>query len=71
LGSGGFTYLEILGLSMAVQGRSEAVKPVCQQRDTRRKVRNGSTGNVPASWKLSPVQQAFIDLFAEDEDKKQ
>ncbi|NYU10743.1 hypothetical protein A8O28_02405 [Enterobacteriaceae bacterium CCUG 67584] len=56
---------------MAVQGRSEAVKPVCQQRDTRRKVRNGSTGNVPASWKLSPVQQAFIDLFAEDEDKKQ
>jgi len=71
LGRGGVSGLEILGLIMAVQGRSEAVKPVCQQRDTRRKVRNDATGNVPASWKLSPQQQAFIDLFAEDEAKKQ
>ncbi|MEB6377964.1 hypothetical protein MXM41_03250 [Leclercia adecarboxylata] len=56
---------------MTVQGRSEAVKPVCQQRDTRRKVRHEAANNAPASWKLSAQQQAFIDLFAEDEAKKQ
>ncbi|WP_197090526.1 MULTISPECIES: hypothetical protein [Leclercia] len=56
---------------MTVQGRSEAVKPMCQQRDTRRKVRKEVTSQVPASWTLSPQQQAFIDSFAEDDAKKQ
>lgn len=56
---------------MTVQGRSEAVKCVCQQRDTRRKVRKDVTPHVPASWTLSPQQKAFIDSFAEDDAKKQ
>lgn len=56
---------------MTVQGRSEAVKPMCQQRDTRRKVRKAVTDHIPVSWTLSPQQQAFIDSFAEDDTKKQ
>jgi len=71
LDRGGVTGLEILGLTMTVQGRSEAVKPMCQQRDTRRKVRKEVTSQVPASWTLSPQQQAFLDSFAEDDAKKQ
>lgn len=27
--------------------------------------------NIPASWKLSPEQRSFIDLFADDDDQKQ
>jgi len=71
LGRGGITGLEILGLKMTVQGRSEAVKPMCQQQDTRRKARKAVTVHIPASWTLSPQQQAFIDSFAEDDTKKQ
>jgi hypothetical protein len=56
---------------MAVQERFESSKPMCQQRDTARKVQKHADANVPASWKLSPQQKAFIDAFAEDEPKKQ
>ncbi|MDH6162032.1 hypothetical protein [Leclercia adecarboxylata] len=44
---------------------------MCQQRDTRRKVRKAVTDHIPVSWTLSPQQQAFIDSFAEDDTKKQ
>ncbi|WP_213132611.1 hypothetical protein [Citrobacter sp. FP75] len=27
--------------------------------------------NIPDAWQLSPQQQAFIDLFDEDEEQKQ
>ncbi|MFS3556243.1 hypothetical protein [Citrobacter braakii] len=27
--------------------------------------------NIPETWKLSPEQRAFIDLFADDDEQKQ
>ncbi|WGC22971.1 hypothetical protein [Enterobacter ludwigii] len=56
---------------MAVTVRTEAVKQMCQHRDSGHKGRKAPATVVPASWKLTPQQQAFIDVFAEDEPKKQ
>ena len=50
---------------------SEARKEMCQLRDNAHKARKAPATSVPASWKLTPQQQAFIDVFAEDEPKKQ
>ncbi|WP_253377287.1 hypothetical protein [unidentified bacterial endosymbiont] len=56
---------------MAVTLRSESVKKMCQHHDTAHKARKAPATAVPASWKLTAQQQAFIDVFAEDEPKKQ
>ncbi|WP_216089103.1 hypothetical protein, partial [Shigella flexneri] len=63
--------LEILGLNMAVTVRTASVKQMCQHRDNGHRGRKAPATVVPASWKLTPQQQAFIDVFAEDEPKKQ
>lgn len=63
--------LEILGLNMAVTVRTETVKQMCQHRDNGHRGRKAPAAVVPASSKLTPQQQAFIDVFAEDEPKKQ
>lgn len=56
---------------MAIAGRCEPVKRVCQLRDTPLKAKNKAVTVLPASWKLTPQQKAFIDAFAEDDIKKQ
>ncbi|MEG5548216.1 hypothetical protein UXO11_01275 [Enterobacter wuhouensis] len=56
---------------MAFTARTEMTKPMCQPRDNGHKARKAPATSVPASWKLTPQQQAFIDVFAEDEPKKQ
>ncbi|WP_368542027.1 hypothetical protein [Enterobacter soli] len=56
---------------MAVTVRTETVKQMCQHHDTAIKARKEPTTTVPASWKLTAQQKAFIDVFAEDEPKKQ
>ncbi|MBF9770100.1 hypothetical protein [Enterobacter asburiae] len=56
---------------MAVTVRTETVKQMCQHRDNGPRGRKAPATVVPASWKLTPQQQAFIDVFAEDEPKKQ
>ncbi|WP_342325289.1 hypothetical protein AAEY27_10755 [Kosakonia sp. BYX6] len=56
---------------MAIAGRYEPVKQVCQLRDTPPKAKNKPVTSIPASWKLTPQQKAFIDTFAEDNIKKQ
>ncbi|WP_371182501.1 hypothetical protein [Enterobacter sp. KBR-315C3_2022] len=56
---------------MALTARVETLKQMCQPRDGGHKVAKAPATSVPASWKLTPQQQAFIDLFAEDEPKKQ
>ncbi|ELW1647316.1 MULTISPECIES: hypothetical protein [Enterobacter] len=56
---------------MAMTVRTETVKQMCQHRDNRHNARKAPATSVPASWKLTPQQQAFIDMFAEDEPKKQ
>lgn len=58
-------------MMMAAQMRIEPAKKRCQSGDNSHKARKEPATNVPASWKLSATQQAFIDLFAEDEPKKQ
>jgi len=71
LGGGCSHGLEILGLNMAVTVRAETVKQMRQHRDNGRKTRKTPATTVPESWTLTPQQQAFIDVFAEDEPKKQ
>ncbi|RAL75620.1 hypothetical protein CSC35_4179 [Enterobacter hormaechei] len=56
---------------MVMTVRTEARKEMCQLRDNVHKARKAPATSVPASWKLTPQQQAFIDVFAEDEPKKQ
>ena len=56
---------------MAVTVRAETVKQMRQHRDNGRKTRKTPANTVPESWTLTPQQQAFIDVFAEDEPKKQ
>lgn len=56
---------------MAVTVRTASVKQMWQHRDNGNRGRKAPATVVPASWKLTPQQQAFIDVFAEDEPKKQ
>jgi hypothetical protein len=56
---------------MAIAGRFEPVKEVCQLHDTPAKAKKKPVTSIPASWKLTPQQQAFIDAFSEDDFKKQ
>lgn len=56
---------------MTVQVRFASVKKMCHSGDASRKVRIAPSTQLPSTWKLSPQQQAFIDLFADDEPKKQ
>ncbi|MDO2399890.1 hypothetical protein Q2380_14295 [Enterobacter hormaechei] len=59
---------------MVMTVRTDARKEMCQLRDNAHnahKARKAPGTSVPASWQLTPQQQAFIDVFAEDEPKKQ
>ncbi|WP_187371631.1 hypothetical protein [Phytobacter massiliensis] len=56
---------------MAVSARTDAGKRLCQRHDAPQKAKPQAATSVPASWKLTPQQQAFIDAFAEDEAAKQ
>ncbi|MGS6361013.1 hypothetical protein ACVGXP_26055 [Enterobacter hormaechei] len=60
-----------MGLNMVMTVRTDARKEMCQLRDNAHKARKAPATSVPASWQLTPQQQAFIDVFAEDEPKKQ
>ncbi|HEX4502364.1 MAG TPA: hypothetical protein VH187_14595 [Scandinavium sp.] len=54
---------------MVVSGQHVSVKPTCQSNDKPQTHTKGQV-TVPASWKLTPQQQSFIDSFAVAEDKK-
>jgi hypothetical protein len=56
---------------MVMTVRTDARKEMCQLRDNAHKAPKAPATSVPASWQLTPQQQAFIDVFAEDEPKKQ
>jgi hypothetical protein len=56
---------------MAVTGRAEPVKQLCQRHDKPRNVKPQNEKAVPASWTLTPQQKEFIDSFAEDDASKQ
>ncbi|WP_458043197.1 hypothetical protein [Phytobacter sp. AG2a] len=56
---------------MAVTAQTGSVKPLCQRHDKPQNAKPQSESPVPASWKLTPQQKAFIDSFAEDDASKQ
>jgi len=56
---------------MAVTGGSEPVKQLCQPHDKPHNAQTQTETSVPASWKLTPQQQDFIDSFAEDDASQQ
>ena len=61
--------LEVLGLNMLT---SERVKPAKPRAPVAKKpVENNNKVNVPDEWKLTPEQKEFIELFNQDENKKQ
>ncbi|HCR3980677.1 TPA: hypothetical protein OOF39_000080 [Kluyvera ascorbata] len=51
---------------------SERVKPAKPRAPAVKKpVENNNKVNVPDEWKLTPEQKEFIELFNQDENKKQ
>ncbi|HDG1692890.1 TPA: hypothetical protein R4S64_002385 [Kluyvera georgiana] len=51
---------------------SERVKPAKPRAPAAKKpVENNNKVNVPDEWKLTPEQKEFIELFNQDENKKQ
>lgn len=46
------------------------MKPVCQPNDKAKAQKKGAASQVPASWKLTAQQQAFIDSFTDDDKKR-
>ncbi|QMI05314.1 hypothetical protein [Citrobacter sp. RHB25-C09] len=56
---------------MVVQEQQQRVLAPCQPCDAVPESQKVRKNTVPESWKLTQQQQAFIDLFAEDESRKQ
>ncbi|WP_156315542.1 hypothetical protein [Kluyvera genomosp. 1] len=52
---------------------SERVKPVKPRAPAAKKTpaEKNNKVDIPAEWKLTPEQKDFIDLFNQDENKKQ
>ena len=70
LGSGSAAGLENLGLTVLT---SERVKPVKPSAPVEKKPQDdkNSKVNIPDEWNLTRDQKEFIDLFNQDENKKQ
>ena len=62
--------LEILGLSMLTSERVKPVKPHAPAAKKPPAEKNNKV-DVPDEWKLTPEQKDFIDLFTQNENKKQ
>lgn len=64
--------LESLGVDMVVHDSQQTSLPTCHSGDTVRESKKGEcVKTVPESWKLTQRQQAFIELFDEDDQQKQ
>lgn len=70
LGRTGAAGLEILGLAMLTSERVKPAKPPAPVEKKPQDDKN-NTVNVPDEWKLTRDQKEFIDLFNQDENKKQ
>ena len=70
LGRAGAADLEILGLAMLTSERVKPVKPLVPVEKKPQDDKNNKV-NVPDEWKLTHDQKEFIDLFNQDENKKQ
>ncbi|QIX97668.1 MULTISPECIES: hypothetical protein [Cedecea] len=56
---------------MSARARLSAPKTVTRSDSKPRKVDRKSANAAPDGWELTKQQQAFIDLFSEDDSKKQ
>ncbi|WP_336220195.1 hypothetical protein [Citrobacter amalonaticus] len=56
---------------MAVHEQQQTSPPTCQPCDSSGEEKIARVKTTPESWKLTQQQQAFIDLFNEDEQPKQ
>lgn len=63
--------LECMGVEMAVHEQQQTSPPTCQPCDSSGEEKIARVKTTPESWKLTQQQQAFIDLFNEDEQPKQ
>jgi hypothetical protein len=63
--------LEILGVAMSTRDRVPSQKVVARNSGKPQKVEKKSENTAPEGWELTTQQQAFIDLFSEDDSKKQ
>jgi hypothetical protein len=63
--------LEILGVAMSTRDRVPAPKVVARTRGKTRKEVKKEESTSTEGWVLTKQQQAFIDLFSEDDSKKQ
>ncbi|MCB6776308.1 MULTISPECIES: hypothetical protein [Citrobacter] len=56
-------------MSTPEQRSTATPSPDSREHESQRDAENKP--NIPVTWKLSPEQQAFIDLFADDDEQKQ
>ena len=63
-------YLEIVGITMVGQEQLES-SPLCQHSDNEPEAKRECSVVIPDDWQLTSQQQAFIELFAEDDQPKQ
>lgn len=62
--------MDFLGLSMLTFERVKPTKPQ-QPVEKQTPVVKNKKSTIPEEWDLTPEQKAFIDLFNQDENKKQ
>lgn len=63
--------LAFLGVAMSTRDRASAPKVVARNSGKPRKDVKKEENTPPEGWTLTKQQQAFIDLFSEDDSKKQ
>lgn len=56
---------------MVVQEQHQEPSPLSQHNDNATETKRDCSAVIPHSWKLTPQQQAFIEMFAEDDQQKQ
>ena len=62
--------LESVGITMVGQEQLES-SPLCQHSDNEPEAKRECSVVIPDDWQLTSQQQAFIELFAEDDQPKQ
>ena len=56
---------------MVVQEQHQESSPLCQLSDNEMETKRECSVVIPDDWKLTSQQQAFIEMFAEDDQQKQ
>ena len=65
------TDMESVGITMVVQEQHQESSPLCQHSDNEMEAKRECSVVIPDDWKLTSQQQAFIEMFAEDDQQEQ